>query len=72
MREIEDLSKKINFNNLTYHYNVKNDPKNVIGFKGPLCFYRTIQEGNIALENTEEQQKEFKSELNERVKGIKK
>ena len=42
MREIEDLSKKINFDNLTYHYNVKNDPKNVIGFKGPLCFYRTI------------------------------
>ena len=42
MRETQDLSKKINFNNLTYHLNVKNDPKNVIGFKGPLCFYRSI------------------------------
>ena len=42
MRVNQDLSKKVNFNNLTYHYNVKNDPKNVIGFKGPLYFYRSI------------------------------
>ena len=47
-------------------------PKNFIGFKGPLEFYKNIKEGYITLEKAEEKQKEFKSETNEVVKGSKK
>ena len=60
MEEIQDLSKQIDFSNLTYHYKGKNDPNNFIGFKGPLKFYRSI-----TLEKAEEQQKEYKSNINE-------
>ena len=40
--------------------------------KGPLRFFDNIKQGNIALEKAEEEQKEFKSKLNEIVKGSKK
>ena len=43
MEEIQDLSKQIDFNNLTYHYKGKNNPQNFIGFKGPLSFYRNTR-----------------------------
>ena len=67
MEEIQDLSKQIDFNNLTDHYKSKNIPKHFIGFKGPLGFYRSIKECYIKLEKAEEEQKEFKSEINEIV-----
>ena len=44
MEEIQYLSKQIDFNDLTYNYKGKNDPKNFIGFKSPLSFYRSINE----------------------------
>ena len=69
--EIQDLSKQINFNNLSYHYTGKNDLKKLIGFKGLLNFNRSIKESNITLEKPEEQQREFKSESNKIVKGSK-
>ena len=72
MEEIQDLSKQIDFNNLFYYYKGRNGPKNFVGFKGPLSFYRSIKEGNITLAKAKEQQKEFKSKLNEIVKGSKK
>ena len=72
MEEIRDLSKQINFNNLTYHYKGKTASKNFIAFKGPLGFYKNIKEGYITLEKTEEKQKEFKSEINDIVTGSKK
>ena len=50
MEEIQDLSKHTNFNNLTYHYKGKNDPKSFTGFKGPLSFCKSIKESNITLE----------------------
>ena len=53
--EIQDFSKQIDFYNLTYHYNDKNDPKSCIGFKGPLSFLRSIKESNISIEKAEEQ-----------------
>ena len=49
IEEIQYLSKQIDFNDLTYHYKGKNDPKNFIGFKGPLSFYRSINENYITL-----------------------
>ena len=57
MKEIQDLSRRIDFNNLTYYYIDKSAPKHFIGFKGPLGFYKNIQGGYIALEKTEEKQK---------------
>ena len=41
--------------------------ENFIAFKDPLNFY--IREGYITLEKTEEEQKEFKNEINEIVRG---
>ena len=72
MEEILDLGKKIDFNNLTYHYKSKNVQKIFLSFKDPLISYKSIKEGNITLEKAEEEQKEFKSELNEIFKGSKK
>ena len=69
MEEIQDLSKQIDFNNLTYRYKGNTASKTFIGFKGPLGFYRNIQEGYITLEKSEKKQKEFKSEINEIVTG---
>ena len=44
----------------------------VCRFKGPLGFYRNIKEGYIRLEKAEEEQREFKSKINEIVIGSKK
>ena len=44
MEEIQDLSKKTNFDNLTYHYKGKTARKKFIGFKDPLGFYKNIKE----------------------------
>ena len=72
MEEIQDLRKQIDFNDLTYHYKDNTTSKTFIGFKGPLDFYKNIKEGYITLEKAEEKQKEFKSEIDEIVKGNKK
>ena len=72
MEEIQDLSKEIDLNNLTYHYKGKNDPKKFIGSKGPLSFYRSIKEGHITLVKQKNNKKEFKLDLNEILKGSKK
>ena len=72
MEEIQDLSKQIGFNNLTYHYNGKGASKNVIGSKDPLGFYKNIKEGYITLRKVTEKQKEFKLEINKLVKRGKK
>ena len=50
MEEIQDLCKQVDFNDLTYHYKGKNDPNNFVGFKALLNLYRSIKEGNVALE----------------------
>ena len=69
IERIQDLSKQIDFNNLTYRYKGNTASKTFIGFKGPLGFYRNMQEGYITLEKSEKEQKEFKSEINEIVTG---
>ena len=53
MKEIQDLSKQIDFNNLTYHYKGKILSKNIMAFKGPLNFHNTIREGYMTLEKAE-------------------
>ena len=70
--EIKNLSKQIDFNNLNHYFRSKSALKNFIGFKGPLGFYENIKEGYTILKNAGEKQKEFKSDINEIIKGGKK
>ena len=65
----QNLSKQIDFNNLTYYFKGESAPKNFIDFKGPLDFYKNIKAGYIKLEKVEGKQKKFKSGLNEILKG---
>ena len=46
--EVNKLSEKIDFNNLTYHYKGKSAPKCFIRFKGPLILYNDIKNGRIS------------------------
>ena len=55
--EIQDLSKQIDCDNLTYKYKSKTAPKNFIVFIAPLNFYKNIKEVYVTLENAEEKQK---------------
>ena len=57
-----DISKKINFNNLTYHFKGSNTaPKSFIDLESPMCIYNEIKNDNLAIEKIEEDQKHFKS-----------
>ena len=72
MKQIQDLSKQIDFSNLNDRYKGNTAPKTLIFFKDPLCFYRNVKETYMTLEKAEEEQKEFKSKVNEIVIGSKK
>ena len=64
--EIYKMSKQIDFNNLTYYFKDQNiDPINFINFNGPIQTYNKIKYGNIPIQKFEEDQKQFKSKLNE-------
>ena len=52
-KEIQDLSKQFNFNNLTYHFKDDSAQKKFIGFKGLLVIYKNIMESHITLGNAE-------------------
>ena len=61
MAEIYDLSKRIDFNNLTYYFKGKdNVPINFICFKGPLHFYTNIFNGDTNIEKAEKDKKQNK------------
>ena len=71
MSEIKDLSRQIYFNDVTCCFKGKSIiPINFIGFKDPLHFYRDIFNGTIELAKTEEDQKQFRVDLNEITRGI--
>ena len=63
------MSKLISIISLNYFKSNASSPINFIGFKGPLHLYRNIFEGNIKLKKAEENQKQFKSQLNEITRG---
>ena len=70
MIEIKDLSIQIDINNLTYYFKNKSiSPINVIGSKAPLHLYKDMFNGNIKLVKVEEDQKQFKSDLNQITRG---
>ena len=65
-----NISKEIDFNNLTYHFKASNiAPINFIDFTGPMHIYNEIKNGNISNEKIEKDQKQFNSKLNEITKG---
>ena len=57
MAEIRDISKQNGFNDLTYVYKGESAPISFIGFKGPLYIFKSIYNGNIALEDVEKDKK---------------
>ena len=57
MNEIQNLSEQIDFDNLTYYFKGKSAPKGFIGFKGPLDFYKHINEGYITVKKSRAKQK---------------
>ena len=64
--EIYNIGKEIDFNNLTYHFKTSHTaPINFIHFRGPMHIYNETKNGNISIEKIEEDQKQFKSKLNE-------
>ena len=67
IEEIEDSSRRIDFNSLIYRYKGESDSKHFVGFKGLLIFYKNIKEGHIKLQKAEENQ--FKLKINEIIKG---
>ena len=69
MEDKQDLSKQIDFNKFIYHYKSKTVPKKFLSFKDTPKFYKNIKEGIIMLEKAEEEQKEFKREISDILKG---
>ena len=68
--EIYNISNKINFNNLTSLFRGSNTaPVNFVDFKGPMHIYNEIKNDNVSIETIEEDQKQFKSKLNEITAG---
>ena len=52
--EIYNITKEIDFNNLTYHFKGSNTvPINFIDFRGPMHIYDEIKNGNISIEKVE-------------------
>ena len=70
MSEINNLGRQTDLNNLTYYFQDKIvSPVNFIGFKAPLHLYRDTFDVNIELAKAEEEQKQFKIDLNEIARG---
>ena len=64
--EIYNMSKQIDFKNLADYFKSKGiTPINFVGFRGPMHIYNNIKTGNTSIEKLEEDQKQFKSNLNE-------
>ena len=64
------MSKQIDFNNLTYYFKDYNiAPVNSISFKVPLNVYNDTKNSSVSIEKIEEDQKQFKSKLNEITTG---
>ena len=69
MFEIKKLSEGIDFDNLACYYTSKNAPKYFVRSKGSLLIYNDINNGQISLQKEEKIPEEFRSELNETLKG---
>ena len=64
--EILEMSREIDYNNLTYHFKGSTSPISFIKFKDPFGFFNQIKSDNILLIKTEEEQNKVKSNLVEK------
>ena len=68
--DIYNISKETDFNNLIYYFKGSNiAPINFIGFKGQMHIHNEIIDGDTTIQKIEEDQKDFKSKLNETTTG---
>ena len=66
LNEIRKISKKIDYNNLTYYFKTKGIPAiNFIKFKGPFSIFKETRAGNKTLKEIEKDQENLKSSLKE-------
>ena len=67
---MEEISNKVDYNDLIYNFKIKSSaPINFIKFKGPFGIFREIRDGNISLTKAEENQEDFKKELDQITLG---
>ena len=57
--EILEMSKKINYNRLTYDFKGPTSSINLIKFRGPMHTYDQLKNGEKTLEQVEKEQKDF-------------
>ena len=68
--EIQNMKDQIDFDNLIYYFITPSlAPINFIRFKGPMHIYNDIKNGDTTLEKTEEDEKQFESNLIEITTG---
>ena len=68
--EIQELSREIDSKNLNYNFTTKSSGSiNFIKFKGTFSLFKEIRAGEISLEMTEEDQKNFKREFSQIKSG---
>ena len=57
LAEIRDSTKATDINNLTYNFTGDSAPISFVSFKGPLHIFKSIYNGDIALEDVEKDKK---------------
>ena len=65
MDEILKTGKEINYNNLVDDFKLSNRKINFTVFMGPVYTYEQLKKGEKTLQQVDEEQKDFKKDLNE-------
>ena len=69
MDEILEMSREIDYNNLTYNFIGPTRPISFAKFGGPMYTYNQLKNGEKTLQQVEKEQKDFKKEQNEITSG---
>ena len=67
--EILEISKEIDYSNLVYNFMGPTHPINFAIFDSPMYNYDQLKNGNISLQQVENEQKDFRKYLNEITSG---
>ena len=69
MDEIQEMSREIDYNNLTYIFKGLTYPISFAKSGGPMYVYNQLKNGEKTLQQAEKEQKDFQKELNEITSG---
>ena len=69
MDEILDMSKEIDYGNLGYNFKSSTPSINFTIYEGPMYTYNQLKNGEKTLQQVEEEQLDFKKDLNETNSG---